>query len=231
MPANLTAPGVYIEEEPSGARTIVGVSTSATAFIGRARRGPTDEAVRIDNFGDYERTFGGLWSGSDLGHVVRQFFQNGGRTAIIVRVEDSATASQGTGALALVVEPTPQAAALSGFDHLRVQVAHGGATDAFTLTITAEDASDTTLQDTSGTPVDYSLSVDLTLDGDPVTAIEAATTSTTPAIPLARVTSGTIASRPDATSAPSLGRRSMEWRSCRAKKPRPCPASTTCECR
>jgi phage tail sheath protein FI len=210
MPANLTAPGVYIEEEPSGARTIVGVSTSVTAFIGRTWRGPTDEAVRIDNFGDYERIFGGLWSHGDLAHGVRQFFSNGGRTAIIVRVVDTATESQGTGALALVLEPTPQVAALPGFDHLRLQVSHGGAADAFTLTISAEDAGDTTLQDTSG-PVDYALSVDLTLGGNPVTAIEAAMTTTTPAIPLARVTSGTVASRPDETSPPHIEGAAVTW--------------------
>ena len=31
-----TYPGVYIEEISSGVRTIIGVSTSITAFIGRA---------------------------------------------------------------------------------------------------------------------------------------------------------------------------------------------------
>lgn len=36
MPATLTYPGVYIEEVPSGARTISGVSTSIALFIGRA---------------------------------------------------------------------------------------------------------------------------------------------------------------------------------------------------
>ena len=40
MPATLTYPGVYIEEIPSGVRTITGVATSITAFIGRALRGP-----------------------------------------------------------------------------------------------------------------------------------------------------------------------------------------------
>ena len=42
MPATLTYPGVYIEEIPSGVRTITGVATSITAFVGRALRGPTD---------------------------------------------------------------------------------------------------------------------------------------------------------------------------------------------
>ena len=43
MSATLTYPGVYIEEIPSGVRTITGVATSITAFVGRAFRGPTDE--------------------------------------------------------------------------------------------------------------------------------------------------------------------------------------------
>jgi len=39
MPTLTTYPGVYIEEIPSGVRTITGVATSITAFLGRALRG------------------------------------------------------------------------------------------------------------------------------------------------------------------------------------------------
>ena len=46
MPVALTYPGVYIEEVPSGVRTITGVATSIALFIGWAPRGPTDRAVR-----------------------------------------------------------------------------------------------------------------------------------------------------------------------------------------
>jgi phage tail sheath protein FI len=90
MPATLTYPGVYIEEIPSGVRTITGVATSITAFIGRALRGPTDaddnSPVTINSFGDFERIFGGLWADSTLGFAVRDFYLNGGRQAIIVRL-------------------------------------------------------------------------------------------------------------------------------------------------
>ncbi|NEQ82882.1 MAG: hypothetical protein F6K26_22370 [Moorea sp. SIO2I5] len=48
MPVTPTYPGVYIEEIPSGVRTITGVATSITAFIGRALRGPTDEPILIN---------------------------------------------------------------------------------------------------------------------------------------------------------------------------------------
>ncbi len=86
MPVTPTYPGVYIEELPSGVRTITGVSTSVTAFIGRARRGPVNKAVTIFNFSDYEREFGGLWEESALSYAVSHYFQNGGSQAVIVRV-------------------------------------------------------------------------------------------------------------------------------------------------
>ena len=81
-----TYPGVYIEEIPSGVHTITGVATSITAFIGRAPRGPTDEPITINNFGDYERIFGGLSLLSTMSYAVRDFYLNGGSQAIIVRL-------------------------------------------------------------------------------------------------------------------------------------------------
>ena len=93
MPVAPTYPGVYVEEIPSGVRTIVGVATSITAFIGRAARGPTDTAMTINSFGDFERLFGGLWDGSSLGFAVRDFYLNGGSQAIIVRLYHSDTRS------------------------------------------------------------------------------------------------------------------------------------------
>lgn len=86
MPATLSYPGVYVEEIPSGVHTITGVATSITAFIGRALRGPADEPIIINSFADFERRFGGLWVDSMLGYAVRDFYQNGGSQAVIVRV-------------------------------------------------------------------------------------------------------------------------------------------------
>ncbi len=87
MPVTPTYPGVYIEEIPSGVRTIAGVATSITAFIGFALRGPTNDPVRIQNFGDFERLFGGLSLASTMSFAVQQYFLNGGTDAIIVRLE------------------------------------------------------------------------------------------------------------------------------------------------
>jgi phage tail sheath protein FI len=93
MPAALTQPGVYIEEIPSGVRTITGVATSIALFLGWAPRGPVDRAVRIANFSDYQRRFGGLDRRTRLGHAVKQFFDNGGSDAYIVRLIDSTSAT------------------------------------------------------------------------------------------------------------------------------------------
>lgn len=85
-----TYPGVYIEEIPSGVRTITGVATSITAFIGRALRGPVNDPIRIQSYGDYERNFGGLWSDSTMSYAVQQYFLNGGADAVIVRIVNGA---------------------------------------------------------------------------------------------------------------------------------------------
>src|SRR5690242_9909540 len=94
MPVAISYPGVYIEELPSGTHSIAGVATSITAFVGYTARGPVNKAVRIANFGDYERNFGGLQQDSEIGYAVQQFFQNGGGDAYVVRVAQGATKAQ-----------------------------------------------------------------------------------------------------------------------------------------
>lgn len=86
MPVTVSYPGVYIEEIPSGVRTITGVATSITAFIGRAKRGPVNKAITINSFADFERIFGGLDLDSSMSYAVRDFYLNGGSQAIIGRL-------------------------------------------------------------------------------------------------------------------------------------------------
>lgn len=94
MPVTPTYPGVYIEEVPSGVRTITGVSTSVTAFVGSTKRGPINKAKRVLSYADFERTFGGLDAGSKLSYAVRQFYLNGGSDAWIVRLAKDASAAR-----------------------------------------------------------------------------------------------------------------------------------------
>ena len=82
----VTYPGVYIVEKPSGVHTITGVATSVAAFVGFTRQGVPNKAVAITSFSDFERGYGGLDRDSPVSYAVRQFFANGGTQALIVRV-------------------------------------------------------------------------------------------------------------------------------------------------
>ena len=111
MTVPISYPGVYITEIPSGSRTIVGVATSITAFVGAASRGPADVPVTIFSFADFERTFGGLSRTSGLGYAVRDFYQNGGGEALIVRLAHMSRRKDGK-----VIEDDPTNAATATLD-------------------------------------------------------------------------------------------------------------------
>ena len=87
-------PGVYIQEVPSGARAIVGVPTAVAAFVGRAAQGQVDEPRVLNNWGDFERQLGGLWTLSAMSYAVQQFFANGGGRCVVVRCAPAAVAAQ-----------------------------------------------------------------------------------------------------------------------------------------
>ncbi|MCA2553670.1 MAG: hypothetical protein IM466_07985, partial [Microcystis sp. M04BS1] len=91
MPVQVTYPGVYIQELPSGRHTITGVATSITAFVGRALYGPVEEPITIFSFGDYQRFFGGLAYDFPMSYAVQDFFLNGGSQAVIVRLFEPKT--------------------------------------------------------------------------------------------------------------------------------------------
>ena len=137
MPPKYSAPGVYVEEMSSGVRTITGVPTSITAFVGAALRGPVDLAVRVQGFAEFHRTFGGLARSCPMSYAVNQFFQNGGADALIVRVVER-TAAAATGA-ADTLELSASSPGVWG-DELRVRVDHDtrpmvGMEELFNLTI------------------------------------------------------------------------------------------------
>jgi phage tail sheath protein FI len=103
MPVNPTYPGVYIEEIPSGVRTITGVATSVTAFIGFFRRGPMNRAVQIFSYADFQREFGGLDQRSEASFAIQQYFLNGGSEAWVVRIA-SGTSAQSSVAISFAVD-------------------------------------------------------------------------------------------------------------------------------
>ncbi|WP_310498219.1 phage tail sheath subtilisin-like domain-containing protein [Sandarakinorhabdus sp.] len=94
MPEYL-APGVFVEEVSFRAKSIEGVSTTTTGFVGATRYGPIDlEPDIITSLVEYERVYGGkarldfddtggadnyLWNG------VRAFFEEGGKRCYVAR--------------------------------------------------------------------------------------------------------------------------------------------------
>ncbi|MEO5581006.1 MAG: phage tail sheath subtilisin-like domain-containing protein, partial [Gemmatimonadaceae bacterium] len=66
--------------------SIIGVETSIALFVGLAPSGPTDWAVQLNSFADYQREFGGLDRVTLLGYSVKHFFENGGAEAYALRI-------------------------------------------------------------------------------------------------------------------------------------------------
>jgi phage tail sheath protein FI len=98
MPA-LLHPGVYVQEIPSGVRTIEGVPTATTIFVGETERGPIGP-IKIKGLSDYERQCGGYLRRSagdpvrvTMRYALDGFFANGGSTAYILRAIDAGSAA------------------------------------------------------------------------------------------------------------------------------------------
>src|SRR6266571_2429323 len=94
MPEYL-APGVYVEEVSFRSKSIEGVSTTTTGFIGPARFGPINLVPDIlTSLNDFETVYGDrqqLDFGAGLvhnylWHAVRGFFEEGGKRLYVVRV-------------------------------------------------------------------------------------------------------------------------------------------------
>jgi len=82
--------GLQVAEERGPDQSISRLPTARTAFVGRTLRGPVNRPVFIRSFAEFQHGFGGLWQPSLLGYAIEQFFDNGGREALIVRVANGA---------------------------------------------------------------------------------------------------------------------------------------------
>ncbi len=88
-------PGVYVQETSYRAKSIEGVSTSTTGFVGQAAYGPTvGLPLLVTSFEEFRRAFGGLEdlqlggvpTSNWMGHAVRAYFDNGGKRLYVARV-------------------------------------------------------------------------------------------------------------------------------------------------
>jgi Bacteriophage tail sheath protein len=94
MPEYL-APGVYVEETSFRSKSIEGVSTTTTGFVGPSRYGPIDlEPDIVTSLVEFERIYGDRKqlefdtgaSHNYLWHAVRAFFDEGGKRLYIGRI-------------------------------------------------------------------------------------------------------------------------------------------------
>jgi len=101
MPEYL-APGVFVEEVSYRAKSIEGVSTTTTGFVGATRYGPTDlEPEIITSLVEFERIYGGQaklsYAGTEqdnyMWNAVRGFFEEGGKRLYVARAFTAGTSN------------------------------------------------------------------------------------------------------------------------------------------
>lgn len=108
MPEYL-APGVYVEETSFRAKSIEGVGTSTTAFVGPTRKGPfrtSDDIPEtpelLTSYGDFERIYGdfgdlalgdGVAGTNYLAHAVLAYFNEGGSRLYVSRAVGAGAAA------------------------------------------------------------------------------------------------------------------------------------------
>lgn len=122
-------PGIYIQEIP-GVRSVQGASTSVAAFIGFAESGPYEVPTLITSWNAFTRQFGSLtWYGF-MPWAVYEFFQEGGTSCYIVRVQQTGS-GQGVVATASVGAATINAASLGTWGNgLHICIVNGSSTAA-----------------------------------------------------------------------------------------------------
>jgi phage tail sheath protein FI len=128
MPEYL-APGVYVEEVSFRSKSIEGVATTTTGFVGPTRYGPVTEDLDVlTSLADFERIYGDrqrlvfdsggtpVVTHNYMWHAARAFFENGGARLYVKRVFLAKTGSTGqaTGEIANTAGTVTATARFSG---------------------------------------------------------------------------------------------------------------------
>jgi phage tail sheath protein FI len=83
-------PGVDVAEAPTGPAPSPFPIDTVAAFVGWLPRGPTSTPITVASVAAFARRFGPV-AASETGAAVQQYFRNGGRTAVVVRVASTST--------------------------------------------------------------------------------------------------------------------------------------------
>jgi hypothetical protein len=97
MATTYHAPGVYVEEVDRGSKPIQGVGTAIAAFVGFTEHAPDPGSDPSDphglkprlitNWSQFQRLYGGFAPGAMLPHAVYGYFNNGGGSCYVTRIE------------------------------------------------------------------------------------------------------------------------------------------------
>jgi hypothetical protein len=126
QPSSATASGFVVVESPPAEAPIALPGPPVTAFVAPAPRGPAHVPVAVRSVAEYRQRFGSPAERSRLEWALVQFFDNGGNTAIVVRVPRSRSAATVAlpgpgGALALrAVNPGPREYLRAAVDYDRI---------------------------------------------------------------------------------------------------------------
>ncbi|QOT15676.1 MULTISPECIES: phage tail sheath family protein [Paenarthrobacter] len=166
--ANYQAPGVYVQEVPSGARAIGQVNTSIAGFVGLAPDNDAlvDELRVLDNWTQFvDQYVGTATAGTPLSNAVYGFFSNGGSRCYVVNIGPggslTGTASAPTGLTLfeavddLSIVAAPGYATAEAYAALQAHVEHPLRQDRMAILDTVEKVDDVgalTRAATSGVP-------------------------------------------------------------------------------
>jgi uncharacterized protein len=151
--AQPAAPGVYLIEPPPAVPHVVqAATTSVAAFPGVYPSGPVGEAVLVGSWDDFVSQYGGLSEDSSMAALaVWQFFQNGGTSAYIVRLDSGNMTRASAKIGGIVLTALSAGAALNGTSvTLRPSSDLGATASAVDLVATAVD--NTPLETIKGLP-------------------------------------------------------------------------------
>lgn len=172
MAIQASYPGVHVNEMTSPQPPTGGASTSIAAFVGRAPRGPCNQAVMVMSFADYASKFGGLSKDSAISYQASAFFGNGGAQAVVVRLHSPPTSTTGVATIPIC-------------EHATVTVA-GTITpgDVYTLTFTPPGGAPVSVTFTAGSasPGDVATGLAASVNGDTAASRIVTATSTGPIV-------------------------------------------------
>src|SRR5262245_66437523 len=129
MTPQAAPPGLYFTVAPRPAEASP-LRSDVAGFLGRTRRGPVGQPVRVQGWHGYRREFGGLHKDASTTYAIRGYFENGGDVAYVVRLcgagSQPASAIWKVGKLDSTGQWTADAPATFGFAQYRIEATSVG---------------------------------------------------------------------------------------------------------